>query len=158
MTRNEPGKNQHPATCADSPRAATLVENSITPEQGIKKILVIEDEPDYRRVLRIRLEANGYHVIEAATGINGLIIVRSRLVDLIILDVLLPAVDGYTLAWFFKSDPQSRHIPVVMLSVLSKEDDVKKGMSSGADAYLIKPCDSHQLLTTISIHLSKNKA
>ncbi|MCG2679422.1 MAG: response regulator [Kiritimatiellae bacterium] len=125
-------------------------------EQGMKKILVIDDEPDYRFVLRQRLEANGYNVIEADNGINGLIAVRSLPLDLIILDVLLPIVDGYTLAWFFKSDPTSRHIPLVMLTVLSHENDIKKGMAVGADAYLIKPCDHHQLLNTISTHLHKS--
>lgn len=127
-------------------------------EQGMKTILVIEDESDYRLALRLRLEANGYEVIEADNGMNALIIVRSRPLDLIILDVRLPVVDGYTLAWLFKGDPNSRHIPVVMLSGLSQENEIQQGMAAGANAYLIKPCDHHQLLHTISTHLPKSRS
>ena len=122
--------------------------------QRRKKILLIEDEPDYRLALRERLEANGYDVIEAEDGKQGLESARSQQPDLIIADAMLPKLSGFRVARILKSDPKYKDIPLLILTVLSQENDIKMGTSAGADAYLINPCKSKDLLTTIEYLLS----
>ena len=119
-----------------------------------KTILLIEDEPDYRLVLRERLEANGYDVIEAEDGKQGLESARSQQPDLIITDAMMPKLSGFKMARILKSDPKYKDIPLVILTVLSQENDLKMGIAAGADAYLNKTCPSKDLLTTIAYLLS----
>ena len=122
--------------------------------QRRKKILLIEDEPDYRLALRERLEANGYDVIEAEDGKQGLESARSQQPDLIIADAMLPKLSGFRVARILKSDPKYKDIPLLILTVLSQENDIKMGTAAGADAYLNKTCQSKDLLTTIAYLLS----
>lgn len=115
-----------------------------------KKILIVEDEPDFRRALCMRLEVNGYDVIEADDGKSGLNAAKLQNPDLIILDVMLPGMDGFKMARLLKSAAKHKHVPLIMLTVLSQVNDRKKGTASGADAYLTKPCKSQELLDTIT--------
>ena len=115
-----------------------------------KKILLVEDESDFRGALRMRLEAHGYDIIEAEDGAIGLDAARHQNPDLIILDVMLPKMDGFKVARLLKFDVKYKNIPLMMLTVMSQENDRKMGRSVGADAYLTKPYQPQELLDTIS--------
>lgn len=116
----------------------------------VKNILIIEDEPDFRLALRTRLEANGYGVIEAKDGMMGLDLVRQQVPDLIILDVLLPKMNGFSVARLIKYDEHFKRIPLVMLTVLAQANDRRMGQTAGVDAYMTKPYQPQELLDTIS--------
>jgi len=120
-----------------------------------KKILLVEDEPEFRLALRMRLEANGYDIIEADDGIKGLDAVRQQNPDLIILDVMLPRMNGFKLARLLKYSAKYKNVPLMMLTVMSQESDWKMGRSVGADAYMTKPYQPQELLNTISTLVSR---
>ncbi len=110
------------------------------------KILVIDDEPQIRKLLEITLETNDYAVILADTGLNGQQLAKSHGPDLILLDIGLPDISGQTVLknireWYLK--------PVIMLSVQSAEEEIVKALDSGANDYLIKPFRSGELLARI---------
>ena len=123
--------------------------------QSGKKILLVEDEPEFRLALRTRLEANGYDIIEANDGATGLNTARHQNPDLIILDVMLPKMDGFKVARLLKFDLKYKNIPLMMLTVMSQASDRKMGQAVGADAYLTKPCKPQELLDTISTLVSR---
>lgn len=112
-------------------------------------ILVVEDESEFRQVLKIRLEANGYSVLEASDGIEGLYMARKHNPNLIILDIMLPKVDGFKVARLLKFDTNYRHIPIIMLTARVQEIDRENGLAAGADIYLTKPFDNQELQKSI---------
>jgi len=115
-----------------------------------KKILVVDDEPDFRMMLRARLEANNYEVSEAEDGAVGLEKARNTKPDLIILDVMLPKMDGYKVARLLKFDEKHRNIPIVLLTARSQQSDRETGMAVGADAYLTKPHNPEDMLEIVA--------
>ena len=115
-----------------------------------KKILLVEDESDYRVALKMRLEAAGYQVIEAEDGLKALDMARNQSPDLIILDIMLPKMDGYKVCRFLKFDEKHKHIPVVMLTARSQVSDCETGEAVGANAYLTKPCKPSLMMETLS--------
>ena len=115
-----------------------------------KKILLIEDEPEFRLGIRMRLEANDYEVIEAEDGVMGLEMARNQGPDLIILDLMLPKMDGYQVARLLKFDEKYKKMPIIMLTARSQQSDKETGSAVGADAYIIKPFKSEELLEAIA--------
>jgi DNA-binding response OmpR family regulator len=115
-----------------------------------KKILVIDDEKDLVEMITFRLEGLGYEVKSAFDGDAGLAMARSFLPDLIILDVMMPKLDGYRVCREIKSGAKTKHIPVIMLTARVQHSDMETGLSSGADAYMIKPFDSATLVEKIA--------
>jgi len=115
-----------------------------------KKILLIEDEPEFRMALRIRLEANGYEVIEAEDGVTGLDMARNQSPHLIVLDIMLPKMDGYKVARLLKFDEKYRNIPIVMLTARSQQNDRETGLTVGSDAYVTKPYKPQEMLDIIA--------
>lgn len=115
-----------------------------------KKILLIEDEPEFRMALHMRLEANGYEVIEAEDGVAGLDMARNQNPDLILLDIMLPKMDGYKVARLLKFDAKYRDIPIIMLTARSQQSDKETGMSVGGDAYLTKPYKPREMLDAVA--------
>ncbi len=103
-----------------------------------KKILVVEDEPDFSKAIRILLEANGFEVVSAFSGKEGLAMAKNVSPDLIILDVMLPEIDGYKICRLLKFDERYQKIPIVMLTARAQEEDKVLGKQTGADAYLVK--------------------
>ncbi|MFA5112679.1 MAG: response regulator [Candidatus Margulisiibacteriota bacterium] len=114
-----------------------------------KKILVIEDELDLVEGLRLRLEANGYEVLVASDGADGLNQARNKCPDLVILDVRLPKLDGYNVCRMLKFDEKYQKIPIIMLTARVQQADVKLGKEAGADIYMTKPYKSEELLANI---------
>ncbi len=113
------------------------------------KILIIEDEQDIITALRLRLEANGYEVISAADGAEGLSKARSENPALIILDIMLPKLDGYKIARMLKFDEKFTKIPIIMLTAKVQQSDLQRGKEAGADAYVTKPFKAEELLAEI---------
>ena len=114
-----------------------------------KKILIVDDDPGIIRVLQTRLEANGYEVIAASDGKDGLEKATTLSPDLIILDVIMPEMDGLTLCGILKFDEQYASTPIIMLTIKGEEIDREVGRKVKADAYLTKPFRSEDLLEKI---------
>jgi two-component system, OmpR family, alkaline phosphatase synthesis response regulator PhoP len=120
-----------------------------------KKILVVDDEPDLVETLRYPLEMEGYQVLVAHNGEDGLHQARTQGPDLIILDLMLPKLDGYKVCRLLKFDERYRHIPVLMLTAKTQEKDKLLGKETGAEDYMTKPFDIDQLLEKVRFYLGK---
>jgi DNA-binding response OmpR family regulator len=112
-------------------------------------ILTIEDQADIRRLIRMTLEFKGFEVLEACHGEEGLQIARAKLPDLILLDVMMPGMDGLSVSKILSADKSLSHIPVVMLSALGQDTDIEAGLSTGVHAYLVKPFSPWELLELV---------
>ncbi len=120
-----------------------------------KKILIIDDEPDILELLVLRLEANGYEVTSATDGQKGLDKARNENPDLIILDLMLPSIDGYKVCRMLKFDERFKKIPIVLFTARTQEADMKLGQEVGADAYITKPFEPNILLSKVAELLKK---
>jgi signal transduction histidine kinase len=117
-------------------------------------ILIVEDSPTQAEQLRHLLEEHEYEVMVAADGKEGLAAVRTHKPALIITDILMPVMDGYGLCHALKEDEALRDIPIILLTSLSNLEDVIRGLNSGADFYLTKPCDGDFLLQRVEVALA----
>lgn len=113
------------------------------------KILLVEDEENLRELLKYQLENAGYQVITAKDGLEALSLARKHNIDLIILDLMLPKLDGYTVCRLLKFSEQYRKIPLIMATARTNPEDKERGLEMGADFYLTKPLDSQELLDKI---------
>jgi two-component system alkaline phosphatase synthesis response regulator PhoP len=104
-----------------------------------KTILVVDDEEDILELVKYNLTRDGYHVLCAATGEEAINTARRNLPDLIILDLLLPGIDGLEVCKLLKNDPKTEYIPIIMLTAKGEEADVVSGLEIGADDYITKP-------------------
>lgn len=114
-----------------------------------KKLLIVDDEEDLRKMLKFRLEAMDYEVDEAGDGQEGLDKARSDWPDLIILDIMLPKIDGYKVCRMIKFDEKHKHKPIIMFTARAQEKDKMLGKEMGADAYITKPFEPEELLLKI---------
>lgn len=114
-----------------------------------KRILVIDDEVDLLEIVKARLEANDFEVETAISGREGLASVKVKRPDVIILDLMMPEMDGYAVLSKFKGDKATRDIPIIVLTALAEEDSGKKAIELGADSYIVKPFESDVLLASI---------
>ncbi|MBN2143242.1 MAG: response regulator [Candidatus Aureabacteria bacterium] len=105
----------------------------------MKTILIIEDMGRQSYILKFDLSKLGYNILIAETGEKGLTLAISSKPDLIILDIMLPGMDGYTVCMNIRSHPEISQIPVIMTSALSDRKAIEKGLNSGATYYLVKP-------------------
>ncbi len=112
-------------------------------------ILVVEDEEDIAKLVSYTLSGEGYRVIAASSGEKGLELAKEKRPDLIILDLMLPGVDGFTVCRILQKDPATAGIPVVMLTAKGEEADVVAGLELGAEDYIIKPFSSRVLLARV---------
>ncbi len=122
-----------------------------------KKILIVDDEPDVASLLNLMLRSKGYETIIASDGQEALEKARHEQPDLIVLDIMLPRLDGYKVARMLKFDEKFSHIPIIMVTAKIQEKDKKTGLEMGADAYVTKPFDTAMLLEKINEVLSKSK-
>lgn len=114
-----------------------------------KKILVVDDEPQLVDMLKMRLEAQNYKVITASDGAEGLEKAKSQKPDLLILDLMLPKMDGCKVCGLLKKDSKYSKIPIIMFSARAQEEDKKLGAELGADSYITKPFEQEVLLAKI---------
>jgi twitching motility two-component system response regulator PilG len=114
-----------------------------------KRILVVEDEESLLKLETILLTVKGYDVVGSLTGGNALNILSSEAIDLILLDIMLPDIDGFEVCSRVKNDPRTSGIPVVILTAKKSKEDMERGMSCGASAYLTKPFKSAMIIDVI---------
>lgn len=119
-----------------------------------KRILIVDDEPHIQEVIRVSLEDFGFDLMEVADGENVYQTVLDARPDLILLDVMMPGKDGYTVCQELKSDPQTAGIPIILLTAKSRPEEMEQGLAAGANAYVAKPFSPLSLLTVIHQHLS----
>lgn len=122
-----------------------------------EKIMVVDDEEDIVTALSIRLKALGYEVITAFDGMTALSKARELKPDLILLDIMLPKLDGYKVCRMLKFDENYRGIPIIMITAKVAGSDKKMGEEVGADAYIIKPFNPEELINKVKELLKKEK-
>jgi PleD family two-component response regulator len=114
-----------------------------------RRVLVVDDEEHIRRILKFQLEKNGYEVVTAENGEVALKLIRRAAPDLIILDLMMPKIDGFEVCRRLRGDFQTSQIPIIMLTAKSDLPDKIKGLEGGANDYLIKPYSSEELLLRV---------
>ncbi|WP_406660752.1 response regulator [Methanolobus sp. ZRKC3] len=122
-----------------------------------KKILIVDEEVDALTALKVALEADGYNVIEALDGFEGISKARSENPDVILLDIMMPGMDGFEVCRRLRSDPQLSDIPVIMLTAKGEVDDKVEGLETGADDYVTKPFNLKELRARIKSVIRRNE-
>jgi DNA-binding response OmpR family regulator len=115
-----------------------------------KVVLIVEDEPKSLKLIRDLLKVSGYKTIEATDGKQGVELAKAKKPDLILMDVMMPKMDGYTACRAIRADKVTKAIPVVMLTVLDSELNKKLAKDMGANGYITKPFSHQELLDVIS--------
>lgn len=114
-----------------------------------KTILICDDDPVILRLLQVNLELEGYDVLLAHHGEEAYEVAQANHPDLVILDIMMPRMDGYQTAAALKTNEETKAIPVVFLSAKAQQSDIEKGNEYGVDAYLTKPFDPTELLDLV---------
>ena len=114
-----------------------------------EKILVVDDEEDIRELVKYNLAREGFKIFCASTGEKALKKARSKLLDLIILDLMLPGIDGLEVTKNLKNDPKTENIPIIMLTAKGEEADIVTGLELGADDYITKPFSPRVLIARV---------
>lgn len=120
-------------------------------------VLLVEDEPAQREVLAYNLEAEGYRVMQAQDGEEALMLASEQLPDLIVLDWMMPNVSGIEVCRRLKSRPETRGVPIILLSARSEEVDRVRGLETGADDYVIKPYSVVELMARVRANLRRSR-
>jgi two-component system, OmpR family, alkaline phosphatase synthesis response regulator PhoP len=120
-----------------------------------KKILIIEDDPSFSRAINHIIQKEGYDVITANNGLTGLRMAQEEKPDLLVLDVMLPGLDGFEICFRLRRDPPTASLPIIMLSAKGQDSDKVTGLKVGANEYLTKPVDRELLLEKITALLGK---
>ena len=120
-------------------------------------VLIVEDEAAQREVLAYNLEAEGYRVAQADNGEEALLMVAEDAPDLIVLDWMLPNVSGIEVCRRLKSRPETRAVPIIMLSARSEEVDLVRGLETGADDYMVKPYSVMELMARVRTQLRRSR-
>lgn len=118
-----------------------------------KKVLVVEDSSSVRKFVTLALKLEGYEFLQATDGMEALEKLAENKVSLIITDLNMPNIDGLHLISKVRNDPLCEKIPVIVLSSLSKKDDIDKALDAGANSYLIKPFNSKKLLYEVAKYI-----
>jgi twitching motility two-component system response regulator PilG len=120
-----------------------------------KKILIVEDEESLLKLESILLTSKGYEVRGVANGLAALEALAEELPDLVLLDIMLPEIDGFEVCQRIKSNPTTQHIPVIMLTAKKGREDMTRGEQVGADWYITKPFKSAMVIETIQRFLNR---
>ena len=115
------------------------------PSGSPARILIVDDERHNRQLLEVMLAQEGFQLRLASSGEEALAMVAAEAPDLILLDVMMPGMDGYQVATRIKADPATRHIRIIMLTALDDNNSRKHGLSTGAEGYLAKPVNRGEL-------------
>jgi len=112
-------------------------------------VLIVDDEPAIRNLVRTNLEHVGLRVVEAADGVAGLEAVQTENPDLVILDVMMPLIDGFEMLKRLRQDTRTNTLPVIMLTAKARDADIFHGWLTGADSYLTKPFSPLELISLV---------
>lgn len=152
LARSSQGKGEDSGAAAAEPEVTVEAEEA--PASGGQKIiLVVEDSATTRKVIAITLTRNGYRVIEAGDGLEALSKISEERPDLIMLDVILPKMDGYKILSIIKGNEEFKDIPVIMLTSKDGFINKMKGKMAGSSAYLTKPFDPEKMIQEIEKHI-----
>ncbi len=121
------------------------------------KILVIDDDLAINELIKVNLELHGYEVMQAYNGVEGFAKAKQEIPALIILDVMMPEVDGFTVAQRVRQNPETAEIPILMLTALSELNDKVNGFNIGVDDYLTKPFEIEELLVRVRALLKRTR-
>lgn len=121
-----------------------------------KRILLVDDEPNLVLLMEARLKVNGYEVLTANNGQTALEVAKKEKPDLIILDLMLPKMDGYKVCALLKKDVRYAKIPIIMFTARAQQEDIQLGEEVGADAYITKPFEPKILLSKMGELLGRN--
>jgi len=127
-------------------------------KENLPKILIVDDELEFNVLLQTRLEACGYETVTAKDGEEGLEKVESEKPDLIVLDVMMPKIDGFEVCSTLKNDARYSKIPIIFLSAMAQQDNFRTGKEAGADAYIVKPFETPVLIAKIEKLLKKSSS
>jgi DNA-binding response OmpR family regulator len=122
-----------------------------------KKILIVDDEHDFVDLVKLRLENNNYQVLTAYDGEEALNIAAQEKPDLVLLDILMPKIDGIKVCQKLKNNPLTAGIAVVVLTAKDRPEDIKIAKQAGSDEYIVKPFDDQTLLFSIKQLLNRVK-
>lgn len=122
-----------------------------------REILIVEDNPQTVKLVKFILEKSKYSTISAKDGEEGLQMARERKPDLIILDLMLPGIDGYQVCEALKAEPNTKEIPVIVLTALDTGVDFEKALEKKADWYITKPFEAQHLLKRVDYLIEKRK-
>jgi len=120
----------------------------------LKKVLVVDDDPYILMSLEFLMKKNGYDVMVARNGTEALDIVGKQMPDIVLLDIMMPDVDGYEICRYIKKTVKLKHTKIVFMSAKSKEADIQKGYDLGAALYITKPFSTRELVKQIKELLS----
>jgi DNA-binding response OmpR family regulator len=123
-----------------------------------KRLLVIDDEVDIGETVKIRLEVNGYSVNLAYDGLDGIAKAVKTMPDLILLDILMPQVDGFEVCRRLRKIPETQNIPIIMLTAIKSPESLQKAKEAGAQDYLVKPFENGELVEIVRFYLGKQKS
>src|SRR5574344_2192107 len=123
----------------------------------MKKVLIVDDEPDLVETLKFVLETAGFECYTSYNGEDGLNLAREILPDLIILDVMMPKINGFKICRLLKYDSKYKNIPILMVTARSQEEDKLIGEETGVDEYITKPFDLDALVEKVKNYLNKDE-
>jgi DNA-binding response OmpR family regulator len=121
------------------------------------KVLLVEDEPDLQLITSLALEDDGHRVVAVGDGIRAIEYALHEVFDVVLLDVMLPQVDGFTICARLKANPRTAYLPVIFLTARSQEIEVQKGLSIGARGYIVKPYDIFTLSARVAAILNDHE-
>ncbi len=122
------------------------------------KILVVDDEPTIVRLMEFILARQGHEMLVAVNGEEALEKIRAHSPDLVLLDIMMPRIDGYEVARAVRADPATALLPIIMLSAKAQEEDIRKGLEIGVDEYITKPFSPEHLVHVVAGYLSRLSA
>ena len=122
-----------------------------------KQIIVVEDESDIREVLIYNLTRQGYEATGVEDGREAVGLIRREVPDLVLLDLMLPGLNGLEVCRILKENPETRGIPIIMVSAKGEEDDIVRGLELGADDYISKPFSVRELLARVAAGLGRHR-
>jgi len=120
-------------------------------------VLVVDDDPVIQKLLQVNFEMEGYSVITAGDGEEGLAKAQAEHPDAVVLDVMMPKMDGLEVARRLKSDPDTQGIPIILLSAKAQQADIQAGTATGAEEYLTKPFDPLELLQRVGELIARKR-
>ena len=122
------------------------------------KILVVDDEPTIVRLMEFILARQGHEMIVAVNGEEALQKIRSQKPDLVLLDIMMPRIDGYEVAQQVRADPATASLPIIMLSAKAQDEDIRKGVDVGVNEYITKPFSPGHLVHVVAGYLQRIKS
>jgi DNA-binding response OmpR family regulator len=123
-----------------------------------KKILAVDDESDLLLIIKTALFSEGYDVSTATNGPDALALAQENVPDLIVLDIMMPEMNGFEVLQHLRENPKTESVPVIMLTGLSEKDKIRQALDSGINYYIVKPFEFHDLISKIRIAIDNATA